>query len=338
MNRWSFSIITLFFSLNCFGFQQSNFSAFIYHRFSDDRYPSTNISLDNFEKQLIYLKENNFTILTFGKALDRIQKRKKGIPIAVITIDDAYKSFYKNGWPLLKKYGFTATLYVNTETVGSGDFMTWEEINEVNAAGIEIGNHSHGHPYFLNDFSVKAFTDDLLTSHNIFKEKMGQLPKGYAYPFGEWNQKMADTLDKIGYDYATAQNSGPIYKRSAQFHLPRFPMSDDYADLDAFKQKLNVEAMEIEEIKLVKEGYLGSKTKPRLLLRFNEANYDLKSLQCFIQGTTARKSVKVLKNSRVELSMWPETDLGQRRTLFTVTLMDLQRQWHWFSYLYVQPN
>lgn len=338
MNRWSLFIITLFFSLNCFGFQQSNFSAFIYHRFGDDRYPSTNISLDNFEKQLIYLKENNFSILTFGKALEHVKKSGKDNSIAVITIDDAYRSFYENGWPLLKKYGFKATLYVNTETVGSGAFMSWDEIREMKAAGIEIGNHSHGHPYFLDGFSVKAFTVDLLTSHSIFQEKIGQLPKGYAYPFGEWNEEMADILDSMGYDYATAQNSGPIYKGSAQFHLPRFPMSDDYAEIDAFKQKLNVEAIEVQEIKLIKEGYLGSKTKPRLLLRFNEANYNLKYLQCFIQGTTARKSIRVLKDSEVELSMSPETNLSQRRTLFTVTVMDFKGQWHWFSYLYVQPN
>lgn len=338
MRRWPLVTLILFLAMKCFGFQQSNFSAFIYHRFGDDRYPSTNISERNFENQLAYLKENDISVMTFGQALEAIKKGRSSKSIAVITIDDAYRSFYENGWPLLKKYGFKATLYVNTETVGSGDFMSWNQIKEVNEAGIEIGNHSHAHPYFLDDFKAKVFKDDLLTSHRIFKSKMQELPKGYAYPYGEWNEAMANILDEMGYDYATAQNSGPIYNGSPRYHLPRFPMSDAYADIDAFKQKLTVGALEINEVTLIQEGFLGSKTKPRLILSFKEANYDLKSLQCFIQGTTAHKSIKVIKNNLVELSTWPKANLTQRRTLFTVTVMDHNSKWHWFSYVYVQPN
>lgn len=335
MKRSLLLLCALFLTFNIHAFQQNNFSAFIYHRFGDDRFPSTNISLSNFESQLIFLQENDYLVLTFSEALEYIQKERKSAQIAVITIDDAYKSFYQNGWPLLKKYGFKASLYVNTETVGSKDFMSWDEINKINKAGIEIGNHSHGHPYFLDNFKAKSFTDDLLASHEIFQKNMGNIPKAYAYPYGEWNDHMASILDSMGYSYATAQNSGPIYKGSPLFHLPRFPMSDDYAELDPFKQKLTVDALEIDEIKIITEGYLGSTAKPRLLLNFNESMYDIRNLQCFIQGSIANKSIRVVKDSRVELSIWPETDLTNRRTLFTITVTDYNGNWHWFSFVYV---
>ena len=120
----------------CFGFQQANTSAFVYHRFGDDRYPSTNIDLDKFEAQLKYLRDNGYRVLTLSEAMSSLNSQSRAAKVAVISIDDAYNSFYANGWPLLKKYGFPATLYVNTETVGAGDFLGWQEIREVKEAGI----------------------------------------------------------------------------------------------------------------------------------------------------------------------------------------------------------
>ena len=324
---------------SAFAYQQSNFSAFVYHRFGDDRYPSTNISAEAFEAHLKYLKTNKVQVLTMHEALKQLKADNSILPsTAVITIDDAYKSFYKNGWPLLKKYGFKATLFVNTKTVGAGDFMTWEQIKEVKAAGIEVANHSHAHSYFLNDFKTSEFSSDLIISHRYFERMLGEWPNGYAHPYGEWNEEMTQLLDSLGYQYATAQNSGPIYKDSPMFRLPRFPMSNTYADIDEFKQKLTVNALEVNQLEVIKSGFQGSIRKPRLLISFKEGDYDLKNLQSFIQGSEAKKSIEVLKDGVVRLSLWPETAISKRRTLFTVTVTDRNGKWHWFSYSYVLPG
>ena len=89
---------------------------FAYHRFGNSKYPSINISLKNFEEHLSYLKKNNFNVLTFGKAVDYINNTeiKYSEKVACITVDDGYKTFKTNAMPLLKKYGFKATLFINS--------------------------------------------------------------------------------------------------------------------------------------------------------------------------------------------------------------------------------
>ncbi len=339
MNKGLLLTFTFLINFNCLAFQQGNFSAFVYHRFGDDRFPSTNISLSNFESHLKFLKENNYEVQPLSETLSRLNSKKKRMPnAAVITIDDAYKSFYENGWPLLKKYGFKATLYVNTKTVGAPDYMTWDEIKEVAASGIEIGNHSHGHNYFLNGRTIQLFIDDLKESHLSFQKHLNSVPDTYAYPYGEWNEEMAYVLDTIGYKSAAAQNSGVVHTNSERFSLPRFPMPDAYADLDQFKQKLQVSAIEVTESKMISSGYLGSMSRPRLKVWFKEKHFRLDQLQCFIQGSPAQKSITVERNDLVELSVWPKNKLNKRRTLFTITVPDVNGIWHWYSYSWVIPS
>ncbi|MBO3697429.1 polysaccharide deacetylase family protein [Roseivirga sp. E12] len=333
-------LLLCFFSQSslCFAFQQANISAFVYHRFGDDRFPSTNIDLDKFEEQLIFLKDNGYLVLSLGEALIGLKEQDKDSKIAVITIDDAYKSFYINGWPLLKQYGFAATLYVNTKTVGASDFMDWDELKEVQEAGIEIGNHSHAHPYFLNDFEMRDFINDLDQSNKAFENGLKHLPKTYAYPYGEWNQDMANVLDSLGYTSASAQNSGVIYLQSDRFSLPRFPMSNDFADMKAFKEKLNVNALDVNGIEVYKTGSMGSEKAPRIIVSFNEGDLDVKSLQVFVQGNEANKSLTVGKDGLAKLTISPKSPIDRRRTLFTITVPNRKGEWSWYSYSWVIPS
>ncbi len=330
----------LLFFLICFNqmFAFQDINAFVYHRFGDDRYPSTNIDLDKFEAHLKYLKDNDYEVLTISEAIKRIDKRKESsAKMAAITIDDGFNSFFENGLPLLEKYGFPATLYVNTETVGAGDYMDWNQLRDAQKRGIEIGNHSHSHAYFLNE-PLATFKNDLETSHKLFQDSLGRIPDTYAYPYGEWNFEMADALEEAKYKCAVAQNSGVIGKLSNRFYLPRFPMSNTYAKIDKFIEKLTVRSMQNFEINVVKTGYMGSKTKPRLTMRFAPSSYEVRSVQGFIQGSGVRKTLEVIKDGVIKLTIWPETDLVRRRTLFTVTARNEEGLWHWFSYLYVIPE
>jgi peptidoglycan/xylan/chitin deacetylase (PgdA/CDA1 family) len=103
---------------------------FIYHRFGDSRYPTTNVSVADFETHLEQLLENDFQLLTFSEAVSYLNSSGPPRKTAVITIDDGYKSFYRNALRLLKKFKVPATLFINTETVG-GDYMTWDELREL---------------------------------------------------------------------------------------------------------------------------------------------------------------------------------------------------------------
>jgi len=335
-NKFLFLALTLLLAPSLLA-QTSSIATFVYHRFGDDRFPSTNIKLAQFEAHLKYLKDNDYQVITLSEAIERVKKRNRFPKTAVLTVDDGYKTFYKNAIPLLKKYGFTATLFVNTETVGGSDYMDWNEIKEVEQAGIEIGNHSHSHAYFLNG-NHNQFLEDLKTSEAQFEANLGEKPILFAYPYGEWNIEMAEHLKNEGYLGAAAQNSGLLYKEIPVFNLPRFPMSEAYAKLEDFVGKLKALPIEVTKYEPISSGYMGSESLPRLNMEFQESNLRLDQLQCFIQGAECKKSMQVVKDGVVKLNVRPDRDLKRRRTLFTITVPDTDGKWHWFSCLWVIPS
>lgn len=313
---------------------------FVYHRFGDDRYPSTNISTNDFEQHLRYLTENNFQVLTLG---DAIQYLSSGEPVkktAVITIDDGYKSFYERGLPLLKKYDLPATLFINTSTVGGGDYMNWEQLNTTSRSNIEIGNHTDTHAYFLNEEKTtryKTFEEEIIRSQKIIREKLKLTPKVFAYPYGEFDVEMKAIVKRQSFIGAAAQNSGVLHEQSDRFAIPRFPMSESFSAIKNFSEKARTKPIRIDS------GTSGNivspnNLRPELIVTFQKNELQLTQLQCFIQGSSCEISIDE-QDSVVKVSVQPRADLNKRRrTLYTITIPDKSGAWHWYSHLWINPK
>ena len=320
---------------------QKEVTGLVYHRFGDDRYPSTNISLSNFEAHLSFLQEKGYQSVTFTEALEYLNSRKKQKPTICITIDDGFRSFFENGIPLLEQYGMKATVFINTSSVGQPDYMDWDEIKAMIEYGIEIGNHSHEHQYFLNlpeAERAQRFEEDLKQSQAIFQEHLGMSPTIFAYPYGEFDTSLQEVLKKYGFTGAAAQNSGVMSPSMDFFAAPRFAMSNSFGRPQAFMNKASMKSLDAKVVKVHSTGYMGSPEHPRLEINFKEKDYQLRQLQCFVQGVRATKSMRVIKDKVVKLSVKSVDELTDRRTVFTVTVPDANRQWHWFSYVYVRPE
>ena len=315
---------------------------FLYHRFGDSRYPSTNISRKDFEAHLTWLKAHDFQVLSLSDAIDYRKSDKEYRKTVVITIDDGYASFYENALPLLKKFGFPATLFVNTETVGGNDYMGWNEIKEVQKHGIEIGNHTHSHAYFLNqpeDERYTAFENEVMLAQQLIKENTDTTPEVFAYPYGELDIKMREVIEKLGFKAAAAQNSGVIYAGTNLMQCPRFPMSEAYANLDQFTGKAKMKALRVNQVN--PRSYLlpAGKTRPVLQLKLDGAGLRLDQLQCFIQGNECEMEQMQSENGLVTVIVSPVKSIAhRRRTLYTITVPDSAGQWHWFSHLWINPG
>ncbi len=109
-------------------------NTFIYHRFDESRYPSTNISAEIFTAQLTYLKEQNYQVLSLGEVARRLQLGEelpeKG---AALCVDEAFISFAEVATPLLSEYGFPITQFVNTDAVGSRGYLDWDQLRKLQA-------------------------------------------------------------------------------------------------------------------------------------------------------------------------------------------------------------
>ena len=104
--------------------------AIMYHRFEENKYPSTNIRLDVFKKHINLIKEKNLNFYNpseFSKNFKKVKEQKK----ILLTIDDAFTSFYENAWPILKEEKIPFILFVSTEAVGNKGYMSWDQIKEI---------------------------------------------------------------------------------------------------------------------------------------------------------------------------------------------------------------
>ena len=153
----------IFFSTALFAENNRYFSfdkgivSLIYHRFNEPKYPSTNVQMDIFEKQINIINENNYIYFNpenFGTFFEKPNTEKK----LLITIDDAFSSFYENAWPFLKKNKIPFILFVSTEPVEKYGYMNWNQIREIEKEDFAfIGNHSHSHEYLINLNLIKKF-------------------------------------------------------------------------------------------------------------------------------------------------------------------------------------
>ena len=142
----------------------------MYHRFEENKYPSTNIKIDDFKKHLKIIEENKIEFINPKDFKNALQNKKLQRKI-LLTIDDGFLSFYENAWPILKEKKIPFILFVSTREVGAFNYMTWDQIKEISKEDfVEIGNHSHTHEY-LADESNKLIKDDIAKSISIFKKK-----------------------------------------------------------------------------------------------------------------------------------------------------------------------
>ena len=141
--------------------------ALMYHRFDENKYPSTNIQMDVFKQQIKIIRNLKYNFYN-PKDLEknfRISKIKKKI---LITIDDAFSSFYEVAWPYLKEEKIPFILFVSTEAIGKNGYMSWDQIKELEKENIAyIGNHSHTHDYLV-DLKNSDFINDINTASKIF--------------------------------------------------------------------------------------------------------------------------------------------------------------------------
>ncbi|MEE4272056.1 MAG: polysaccharide deacetylase family protein, partial [Thermoanaerobaculales bacterium] len=120
----------------------------MYHRFGDDRYPSTNIRVEQLEAQLEYLADHGFTVVPLADVLAAVGG-DGGLPdrAVAITVDDAYRSVYSVGFPLLRERGLPFTVFVATDPVDAGqrDYMTWDQMRQMAEHGVSFANHGATH-------------------------------------------------------------------------------------------------------------------------------------------------------------------------------------------------
>jgi len=317
-------------------------NCFTYHRFGEEKYPSTSIDTDLFEQHLQFLDDNDYTVLTFGEAVDKLKSSER-IPekTAVLTVDDGYRSFLTDAVPLLEKYDFPATVFLCTQYVGNPGYLSWDDIRTLQDEGYEFGNHSHSHDHFLNDSDERTkeeFIKDLSQAEQSFQRELGYKPELYCYPYGEYNPDMQKILKEKGYQAGTAQKSGVIYSGSELYALPRFPMNSKYGEINKFRSKARMKALPVLKVTPANPE-IKNTNPPRLTLHIDPGKINADQIQCFVNGRKTCTVSRRQSNSQLVLTIQSEEKLQTRRTLYTITAPSASgNNWFWYSHLWVNTQ
>ena len=228
--------------------EEANITVLMYHRIGDDRYPSTSISQELFEKHIEYLVEENITVLPITE-LSKYLKKEISLTnkTVFITIDDAYRSFFQNGFPILKKNKLPFGIFVSSDYVSSAEkseFMSWSMLKEVSNSNGLILNHSKSHESLLG-MDIQTLKKEVEQNQIEIEKKIGKQPKIFSYPFGESSKSIEDVIRILNYEIAFSQHSAPIHTDQNKYRLPRYALNDEFGSLKRFKMIIQTKPLEI---------------------------------------------------------------------------------------------
>jgi len=214
-----------------------------YHNISDKGGNLYTISVEDFENQIKYMKDRNYSSISLD---DLINYYENGVSLpkksVLITFDDGLEGVYKFAYPILKKYGFKAVFFVISGRVDRvKNFVNWNELKEMVESNVfEVGSHTHDshktfniNGKFVSIISTKndnedyeAFKnrviDDLTISKNEIEKNIGKEVLSFAYPYGEYSKDTIEFLKEAGFKFAFTVYKGINIKSTSKFELKRY--------------------------------------------------------------------------------------------------------------------
>ena len=299
----------------------------MYHRFDEEKYPSTNIQMNIFKEQIKIIKDLNYNFFSPGNLKKNFEKEKKEKKI-LITIDDAFSSFYEIAWPYLKEEKIPFILFVSTEAVGKKGYMSWKQIKILEKeSNVYIGNHSHTHDYLVN-LKMETFIKDITTANKIFIKNLGYNPIFFSYPFGEYSKIIKKYISK-NFEFAFGQHSGVIDINKDRYELPRFPINEKYGDLKRFKFLINLQPLQFKNL-VPEDKYLTSvNNPPKFSVEFFKEQKNLNHINCFSDEGNRWEKSNIVFNKNILNIEFREKFLF-RRGRVNCSLND-NGIWKWFG-------
>ena len=306
----------------------------MYHRFEENKYPSTNIKNKIFIEHLKEINNLGIEFITFSK-FEELVKTSINKNYILLTIDDAFESFYLNAWPILEKKKIPLILFVSTREIGKHGYMTWNQIREITKSNlVTIGNHSHSHEYLI-DWENNEIKSDLELSIKIFKKELGYSPKIFSYPFGEYSIELKKIISDLNFEFAFGQHSGVIDSTKNFLELPRFPINEKYGELNRFKSILQTLPFPYKSITPENRLIKKNENPPKVTIKFFENLINIKNINCYSnEGNIWKKSDIKFVNENELVILIREKFISERGRI-NCSLQEKNNKWRWLGIQYV---
>ena len=184
---------------------------FVYHRFDDNRFPTTNISTKELRKEFNYLKKHHYKVVPLIEMVKKLDFNEE-IPSnwVAFSIDDGFKSFYTDGLALFKEYNYPFTLFIAVKFTDKKykDYVSWRQLQTIAKYG-NVEFHSYGHGHY-GQMSNKQIEDDMDRGLALMKKHLNYEPSLFVYPYGEYDTRVAEVLNAYNFKAVFNQNIGAV--------------------------------------------------------------------------------------------------------------------------------
>jgi len=347
ISRYSFLCAVVFFGLAVSSFTftgtHSAYAAepktkavvIMYHRFGEDDFPSTNVSMDQFRAHVEELKNGGYNVVSLPRIVDALRNGEALPPKTVgLSVDDAYESVYTRAWPILKAAGFPLTVFIAADPVDQHTprYMSWDQVRELAADGVTMGSQTKYHPH-MADLSKDAVKKEIEISNKLFAEKLGKTPDLFAYPYGEASSEVMKLVKDAGFAAAFGQHSGAIGSGGELYYLPRFAMNETYGAIDRFKLAANALPVTVTDI-TPGNPTLGKPNPPLMGFTLTWPEKGLDRLHCYASHVD-KLDVQHL-GKRIEVRTDKAMPAG--RTRLNCTMPAGNGRWYWYGRQYYVPK
>lgn len=182
------------------------------------------VAPENFERQMRYLKDKHYNVISLDELVGGIKnKRTFTRNTVVITIDDGYENNFTRAYPILKKYGFPAIIFLITNSIGTrAAFLSWDEIKEMSKNNISFGGHTKNHVYLPSVNKEDVLWDEIVGCKKTIEEHIGIPVDYFCFPLGGFTEETEMLAKRAGYKGACVTNRGyDILNRYKIYELNR---------------------------------------------------------------------------------------------------------------------
>lgn len=187
----------------------------MYHSVARSKELFFSVTPEEFETQMEYLVQRGKKVVPLRSLVEKMKQNEPLRGEIVLTFDDGYKDNYANAFPILKKLGLPATIFVTTDFIGGVDgrripMLSEAELKEMHASGlIDIEPHSMSHPKLAKQ-NLEDVRKEISGSKEIIERLLGKTCSYFAYPYGSFNEETVEVVRSLEFDAAVTVIEGTV--------------------------------------------------------------------------------------------------------------------------------
>lgn len=319
-----------------------------YHHVSDKTPKSTSITPAQFEVHMQYLADNGFTVVPLSDIVNSIKKQQplKDKTVA-ITFDDAYIDILTQADPILEKFNYPYTIFVNPGIIArkSRSYLSWQQLKEMGDKGVILANHGYEHdslariPENMTEEAwLAAQSKLLLKAEATIERHTGQSWQYFAYPYGEYTPAIQAWLAEHDF-VAFTQQSGAVGLQTNLTSIPRFPASMPYDKITSLKDKLNSLPFNITLDEKNAQTIFEFQEQNSITFQVEVNDFYKSQLNCYISGI-GKQMIEWKSETEFMIHYSKPLPIGRVRSNCTAPSISKNGRYYWYSkpWFILQPN